>query len=142
MSTSRKLKVGVIGAGGIARSVHLPSLADIELAEVVAICDLVEERAIEQAERFAIPTTYSLYKKMLAREDLDAVFVLVEPSNAFHPVMTCIKAGLHTFTEKPPGVTSTQARSLAREANNTGKILQVGFNRRHIPLVQIGRAHV
>jgi len=103
VADAKKLRVGVIGAGGIARSVHLPSLNDIELAEVVAVCDLVEERAIEQAERFNIPKTYSLYKKMLAEEDLDAVFVLVEPSNAFHPVMYAIK---------------------------------VGFNRRHIPVVQ------
>lgn len=136
MSNRKKLRVGIIGAGGIARSVHLPSLADIETAEVVALCDIVEERAVELAERFSIPHTYTLYKKMLAEEQLDAVFVLVEPSNAFHPVMHCINAGLHTFTEKPPGVTSFQTRSLARAAQAADRILQVGFNRRHIPLVQ------
>ena len=77
MSSSSPLKVGVIGAGGIARSVHLPSLNDLPDAEVVALCDLIEERATKQAERFGIPRTYTLYREMLDKEKLDAVFALV-----------------------------------------------------------------
>jgi len=133
----RKLNVAVIGAGGIARSVHLPSLADIPSVNVVAICDLVEEKARTLAEKYSIPRVYTLYRKMLDAESLDAVFVLVEPSNMFHPAHYCVaSAKLPTFIEKPPGVTSDQARALARAADASGQILQVGFNRRHIPLVQ------
>ncbi len=134
--TSEPLRVGVIGAGGIARSVHLPSLSEIPGAVVVALCDLIESRAVEQAERHSVPATYTLYREMLAREELDAAFVLVEPSNLFHVVVACLEAGLHTFMEKPPGITPYQARSLQRAAEAAGRILQVGFNRRHIPLVR------
>jgi len=130
------LRVGVIGCGGIARSVHLPSLNDIPEANVVALCDLVAERAAEQAERFSIPRTYTLYREMLEQEDLDAVFVLVEPSNLFLVVVGCLEAGLHTFMEKPPGITLYQARSLQRASDAAARILQVGFNRRHIPVVR------
>ena len=45
----KKLKVGVIGAGGIARNVHLPSLGDMDDIELVAICDLIRERAAAMA---------------------------------------------------------------------------------------------
>jgi len=51
-------KVGVIGAGGIAKNVHLPSLAEIENANVVALCDLVEDKAKALAEKYSIPHTY------------------------------------------------------------------------------------
>jgi virulence factor len=136
MSQRKALKVGVIGAGGIARSVHLPSLNDIPDAEIVAICDLVETRAAEQAKRYSVPRIYTVYHEMLAREELDAVFALVEPGNLFHVAVQCLQAGLPVFMEKPPGVTSYQAEGLLRASEAAGKILQVGFNRRHIPLVK------
>jgi len=136
VSDQRKLRVGVIGAGGIAKGVHLRSLSEIEGAEVVAICDLIEQRAVEQAARFSIPSTYVLFREMLAKEELDAVFVLVEPSSLFHVTLGCLKAGVHTFMEKPPGITLFQAESLWRASQSAQRILQVGFNRRHMPLVQ------
>ena len=44
---SKKLKIGIIGAGGICRNVHLPSLSEMDNCEVVAICDHHEEKARE-----------------------------------------------------------------------------------------------
>jgi virulence factor len=131
-----KLDVAVIGAGGIARNVHLPSLNDMQDINLVAICDLIEERAAGMAEKYQIPRTYTLYQEMLARERPDAVLVLVEPSNLFHVVWNCLDAGIDTFMEKPPGITLYQAESLQRKAEEAQRILQVGFNRRHIPLVR------
>ena len=63
---SKKVRVGVIGAGYIADSVHLPSLTEIENCEVVAICDLFEEKAKNMAEKYNIPKTYVSYHEMLA----------------------------------------------------------------------------
>lgn len=134
--TQEKLRVALIGAGGIARNVHLPSLADMADVQIVAICDLIPTRAAEMAAKYGIPKVYTLYKEMIAQETLDAVFVLVEPSNLFHPVWHCLDVGLATFMEKPPGISLYQAESLARKAEEAGRILQVGFNRRHIPLVR------
>ena len=131
-----KLKVGVIGAGGIARNVHLPSLGDMDDIEVVAICDIIRERAVAMAGRYGIPRVYTLYRELFEQEDLDAVFVLVEPASLFHVVWQCLDTGLPVFMEKPPGITLYQAESLCRKAEEAGQILQVGFNRRHIPLVR------
>jgi predicted dehydrogenase len=132
----RKLRVGVIGIGGIARNVHLLSLADMHDVELVALCDIVEERASAMAQQFEVERVYTLYREMLAKESLDAAFVLVEPANLYHVVWHCLDAGVHTFMEKPPGITLFQAESLRRKAEESGRILQVGFNRRHIPLVR------
>ncbi len=135
MATS-EVKVGIIGAGGIARSVHLPSLAEMDDVKVVAICDLVAERAAALARDFSAERTYVSLHEMFARERLDAVFVLVEPGNLFHVAWHTLHAGLHAFMEKPPGITSMQAWALARKADEKKRFLQVGFNRRYIPVVR------
>lgn len=136
MADKSSVRVGVVGAGGIARNMHLPSLAEIEAAELVAVCDLVEAKAAKAAEDFGIPATYVLHQEMLAHEALDAVFVLAEPDRLFRPVLDCLKAGKHVFMEKPPGLTTTQAGTLCRAARAADRVLQVGFNRRFIPLVR------
>ena len=132
------VNVAVIGAGGIATGAHLPSLAEMDDVRIVAVCDIIESRARQQADKYGIARVYTLYKEMLAAENgkADAVFALVEPGNLFHVVWNCLDAGYPTFTEKPPGVTLYQCRSLARKSAEAGRILQVGFNRRHIPVVR------
>jgi len=133
---SGKVRVGIIGCGGIANSVHLPSLRDIEAAEVVAVCDIVEERARKAADEYGPAGVHTLYQRMLAEEELDAVFVLTEPDQLFRPAQYALRTGRHVFMEKPPGVTTYQARQLARDAASADRILQVGMNRRYIPLVR------
>ena len=69
----KKVRVGVIGAGGIANGVHLPSLTEIEDCEVVALCDLRYEKAVKTAEKFGIKKTYWDMYEMIEKEELDCV---------------------------------------------------------------------
>lgn len=134
--SNQRVRVGVVGAGGIARSVHLPSLSEMEDVQIAAICDLRADRAAEMAKTFKIPRTYLSYHEMLSTEKLDAVFVLVEPANLFHVTWAALDAGKAVFMEKPPGVTSMQAWGLARKSAQAGRPLQVGLNRRWVPAVR------
>jgi virulence factor len=136
MSSAKRVRVGVIGAGGMCNSVHLPSLRDMADVEVVALCDLVAEKARRTAAAFNVPKVYLSYHEMLAQEELDAIFCLVEPCNHFHVVIACLEAGLDTFMEKPPGISLYQAQSMMRKAEEKDRLLMVGFNRRYIPLVR------
>jgi predicted dehydrogenase len=120
----------------MARRVHVPSLKELPGVEIVAVCDLVEERARTLARERDIPDVYVLHREMLEKESLDAVFVLVEPASLYHVVRHCLDAGKHVFMEKPAGISAFQAASLARQAEAAGKILQVGFNRRYVPLIR------
>ncbi len=133
---SKKLKIGIIGAGGICRNVHLPSLSEIENCEVVAICDHHEEKAREMAEKYGIPKIYTLHHEMLKNEEMDAVFALVQPDKTYRVAKEVMEAGFHVMLEKPAGIDAYQAHSLARVSQRTGKIAAVAMNRRHIPLVQ------
>lgn len=134
----RPLRVAVIGTGALARSVHLPSLAEMDDVEIVALCDIVESRARDLAEQYNVEQVHALYQPMLEQlqGQVDAMFVLVEPGNLFHVVWRCLDAGFPTYMEKPPGATLFQCESLARKSDESGCLLQVGFNRRFIPLVR------
>lgn len=131
----KKLRVAVVGAGGIANGVHLPALCEIGIAHLVAICDITEERAHIAADKYAIPGVYTSLKEMLEQERPDALFVLVEPDAIFRVALTSIQLGVATFLEKPPGITVHQTESLLRAARKNGATVAVGFNRRFIPLV-------
>ena len=136
MSDEKQIRVGIVGAGSMCNNVHLPSLKEMADVEVIALCDLVAEKATRTAEKFSIPRTYVSYHEMFAKEDLDVLFCLVEPSNHFHVVMAGLNAGLDTFMEKPPGITLFQAESMMRKAEEADRFLMVGFNRRFIPVVR------
>jgi virulence factor len=136
MEGKQKVRVGIVGTGGMCNNVHLPSLKEMDDVEVVSLCDLVKDRLEKTAQKFQIGKTYLSYHEMFAEEELDAVFCLVEPSNLYHVVLASLDSGHHTFTEKPPGITRFQAEGMLRKSEETGKLLMVGFNRRYIPLVR------
>ena len=72
------LKLGIIGTGGICNNKHLPSLAKVaDQVEVVALCDLDEEKAIATKERYGLTNAkiYTDYKELLADPSIDVVHV-------------------------------------------------------------------
>lgn len=132
----KKIKLGIIGAGGMATNIHVPSIMEIEECEIVAICDLYEEKAKSLAAQYGIKKTYALHHEMIEKEEMDGVVVLVDPDRTYWVANTCLRAGLHVLMEKPAGINAYQAHSLARTAKEMNKIAAVAMNRRHIPLVQ------
>ena len=135
-----RVKVALVGAGSMANLVHYPSLSEIERAEMVAACDLKEDRVRSTAERFDIPGTYTDYRQMIEEVKPEAVYVIMPPHHLFDIVTDCLSRGLHVFIEKPPGITSYQTESMARLAGEKACLTMVGFNRRFIPLMQRVRA--
>lgn len=57
-----KIRVGVIGCGGIANGKHLPALKNVKEVEMVAFCDIIEERAVEAAKKYGTPDAKSLHR--------------------------------------------------------------------------------
>lgn len=131
----KELKIGVIGAGGMAKGTHLPVLHRLPAVKVMAVCDLVREKAEKVQRDFGIPRVYVSYHEMLKEEDLDAVYVLTEPDQLFRVVRECLEAKLHVFMEKPMGINLLQAETLRNLALKNDRILRAGFNRRYMPLV-------
>lgn len=136
MEIQKRARLGVIGAGGIANGVHLPSLSELPEAEVAAICDLRLEKAQAAARKYGIPGVYWNMYEMLEKEHLDGVLVLVEPDRLFRAAQDCLTAGVPVLMEKPAGISAHQAESLSRISGETGVTCAVAMNRRHIPLVR------
>lgn len=137
-----RVRLGLIGAGGMANAVHYPSLAEMPDVEMTALCDLDEERLRKTADRFGIAARYTNYRSMLDNEQVDAVYALMPPHQLFEPVMDAIERGKHVFIEKPPAVTSDQCLQMATAAKNRGIHTMVAFNRRFIPVMQKAREMV
>jgi virulence factor len=131
-----RIKVGFIGAGGMANSVHYPSLADsADLADLVAVCDLDEAKLTATADKYNIPSRHTDYQAMLGDTDVDAVYVVMPPMPLKGIVLDCLAAGKHVFVEKPLGMNAAEAREMADAAQARGLLTAVGFNRRFAPVV-------
>jgi virulence factor len=135
-STSRRtVRVAVIGAGGMANSVHYPSLASFDDVEIAAACDLDEGRLHATADRYGVRGRYTDYRRMVAEVAPDAVYAIGQPHHMYDIWTWCLEQGRHLYIEKPLGITMHQARALAHLAERHGCITQVSFQRRACPMV-------
>lgn len=128
---AKKLKIGIIGSGGIAQGAHMKGYAAIpDLCEMVAVCDVNPETAKKAAEMYKVPKQYTDYHELLADKEIDAVSVATP--NKFHvgPTVDALKAGKHVLCEKPLGMNAEECRLMCKTAKETGKLLQVGLNMR------------
>jgi len=135
MREKSKVRVAMIGAGGMANNVHYPSLASFADVEIAAICDLDEQRLQKTADQYNIQGRYTNYRKMVAEIAPDAVYVIGPPHIMYDIWTWCLGEGLNLYIEKPMGITIHQARALAYLADQKRCITQVSFQRRSSPLV-------
>lgn len=137
-----KIRIAMIGAGGMANNVHYPSLGDFEDVEIAAISDLSAERLNATAEKYGVEGRYADYRKMIEEVEPDGVYVIMPPHHLFDIVLHCLKQKQNVFIEKPPGVMTYQTASMAEAAEKYGCRTMVAFNRRYIPLMRQARSIV
>ena len=142
MSEQRKLRVGVIGAGGFAEICHVPGLQTHPQAEVVALCGRREEHARAMADRLNVPDVHTDYRELCAREDLDAVTITTPNAVHAEQARAAFEHGKHVFCEKPLGVSVPEVRSMLETAEASGKVHQVAFTFRYTYGVQELRRRV
>ena len=130
---SKKLKVAIIGCGGIANGKHLPSLARLkDTVELVAFCDIIVERAEKAKNEFGAEgaKVYVDYKELLQDKSIDVVHVCT-PNDAHAPIsIAALESDKHVMCEKPMAKTAADARAMLEAAKRTGKKLTIGYNNR------------
>ncbi|MFW5984848.1 MAG: Gfo/Idh/MocA family protein [Halanaerobiaceae bacterium] len=135
---TKKIKVAIIGTGGIAH-VHSKVYHKIPEVEMVGLCDIVPGKAQKFAkeEGWDKAKTYRDHEKLLHDLEVDAVSVCTP--HAFHAEVSinCLEAGVNVLCEKPMSVTLEQAVKMARAAKDSGKILTIGFQPRYDPNIQL-----
>lgn len=126
------LKIGIIGAGGMA-NYHIPGFQAAG-AQVVAIADLNASVAKKVAARFDIKNVYGNATEMLDKEGkLDAVSIITP--NKFHKplALQALSHGKHVFCEKPPALNAAEVLEMKTLAKKKGKTLMFNFNNRARP---------
>jgi len=140
---SELLKVGIIGAGGIAHYAHIPGWKRLsEEVELVAICDIIPERAERAAEEYDIPYAYPNAEEMLAHHKLDIVSVCTYNSAHKECTIMALEAGANVLCEKPIAMNSAEAEEMIAAAEKAGKVLMVGQHERFAPESQVAKRFI
>lgn len=129
----RKLRIGIIGCGGIANGKHMPSLKAIGNVEMVAFCDLIEEKAQKAAQNYgtADAKVYTDYKELIKDKTIEVIHVCTPNKSHAQITIDSLKADKHVMCEKPMAKTAAEALRMVETAKETGKKLTIGYQHRH-----------
>ncbi len=128
-----KARIAVIGTGWWATTAHLPTLQAHPDAEIAAISDLRPEVLAKAAARHQVEKTYTDYREMLEKEDLDGVVIAVYHTAHHEVARTCLEHDLHILLEKPMVLTASHARDLTGLARQRERELIMGYPWHYTP---------
>jgi predicted dehydrogenase len=133
-------RICIVGCGNWSTSQHGPSYARYAAThpdtELVACCDIDEDKAAAYREKFGFARHRTDYVAMLDAEKPDAVCVLMRPNTTCEVSCRILEMGYPVLTEKPPGETVEQIDAMIAAADASGAPTQVAFNRRYMPLMR------
>ena len=116
----KKWKVALIGCGSIADNTYLPRIKDIPEAEMVAVCDIIPERAKGYAEKFNVPAWYTSIDELLEKCDFE-ILMNTTSIPAHHEInMKALNAGKHLYSQKPVGLTVAEVTEQIEAAKAAG----------------------
>jgi predicted dehydrogenase len=142
----RKLKFGLIGCGWY-------GMVDVEAAykvggvEVVALCDVDSEHLSQSADQVEKrqgrrPRTFKHHADLLAVEGLDAVIIATPPQWHALQLTDAVGRGLDVYCEKPLAYDIRECRAMADAVKRSGRVVQIGFQRRQSPAFQAVRDYL
>ena len=137
LAQSGAIRVGVIGAGGFAKGMHLPNLNDMKRDFVLrAVASRTGHNAVDTAKRFGAEYCSTDYRELLADPYVDAVIIATRHNLHASVALEALKAGKHVLLEKPLGLEEPEIRLIEEFYSSgvpTAPILLTGFNRRFSP---------
>lgn len=125
----KKLRVAVIGCG-IISGMHLEAVCALDCAELVAVCDIREERALEASKQYG-GKVYTDYMEMFEKEELDAIHICLP--HYLHTVVAkeAFRHGIHVLSEKPMSIKYEDAVEAVHLADQCGVQYGVIFQCRY-----------
>jgi len=135
---ANKLRIGVVGCGGILEWAHFPPYLKMDDVELVAFCDIIKERAEKHAKKYfeagktdKMPLVFENFSDLINMDGIDAVDICTP--NYLHSIVAveALNKGLHVFCEKPDAVSVAEAEKMKAAAEKSGKTLMVMRNQRY-----------
>ena len=135
-----KVRIGIIGCGGIANNKHIPSLKKVDkLCEIVAFCDIYEEKAQSLAKKYGSDKAkiYTDYHALLEDKAIDVVHICTP--NVSHAAITvdAFEAGKHVLCEKPMAHTTEDAAKMVDAWKKSNRKFTIAYQNRFRPEVQM-----
>jgi len=124
-----KIRIGIIGLGGIATRVHIPILMERKDTEIIAGAEIDDYQRERSQKRFNITRVYSSYEKMIEKETLDAVYICLPNHLHLDAVKAAISKNMHVYCEKPVGLSGVELSMISR-GNINNRIIMAGYNKR------------
>ena len=131
VNTGKKMRIGIIGCGGISGS-HIPAYLKQPDVELVAGCDLIPGKAEARFAQFEVEGAkfFTDYKEMIDTVPMDAVSVCTYNRTHAECTIYALEHGLNVLLEKPFTVTLDEAVAVMKAEKKSGKIVSVGFQPR------------
>ncbi|MFY0652427.1 MAG: Gfo/Idh/MocA family oxidoreductase [Cyclobacteriaceae bacterium] len=135
----KTLRVGLIGAGWYGKN-DVFRLIQVAPVEVISVCDVDKNILSKAAELISqrqksgkVPKTYTDYRQMLAKKDLD--IVIIGSPDHWHALqmIDAVKAGAHVYVQKPISVDVIEGEAMVATARKYNKVVQVGTQRKSTP---------
>jgi len=123
---SAPLKVALVGCGKIA-DCHVEEIRKLDVASLVAVCELEPLIAEQLAVRYKIPACYSDFGRMLASEAPDVVHITTPPQSHYALAAQALDAGCHVYVEKPLTLDCLSAQRLIQHAVRTDRKLTINY---------------
>lgn len=130
------VRIGLIGCGSISDS-HLQAYAANPQVKLTAVCDLNEERARRTAKQYGIEGVHTDYRQLLADPNIDAVSICTWNNSHAEISIAALRAGKNVLCEKPLCKTVDEALAIRQAVEETGRVLQVGYVRRHAANIEV-----
>jgi predicted dehydrogenase len=124
------IRIGVVGVGAIAQIAHIPVLAKMRGAQLVALCDNDGPKARSLADRFGVPDVFTDIEDLLEFDELDAV-IISTPNHLHEPhVLSALQAGAHVLCERPLALTSRGIERILGAAQRAERKVLTALNHR------------
>jgi UDP-N-acetyl-2-amino-2-deoxyglucuronate dehydrogenase len=131
----KKLNIGIIGCGRIAYK-HAEAIKKNVKANLLCVCDIIEERAAEYKDKYGAEAHFTDYRKMLEYSGLDVVNICTPSGMHAEMGIAAAQAGKHVIVEKPMALSLKDADDLIGACDESGVKLAVCFQNRFNPPVQ------
>jgi predicted dehydrogenase len=131
--SNRKIKVAIIGAGEIAKKVHIPAFLSNKQVDLVALVDINKEKGERITKKFGIKKCFSSINELFEQQDVDAVSICTPPNTHAEIALKAFNYGAHVLCEKPLATTVDDGKAMFEASLRKEKILMVGFHLRFRP---------
>jgi predicted dehydrogenase len=138
-----KARIGIVGLGSVAQTIHLPILSKCSDVEIVAVCDADRAKAQFVADKFKIRRYYNNFEKMLiVEQDLDGIDICTPTMLHKEMAIAAMEEKNNVLVEKPLARTSLEAEEIAAAAKKSHQTLMVGMNNRFRPDTMILKSFI